>query len=69
MKNFIFCAVLPTGASKVVQTHKFDNFLDLIQFLPDSVLIEIKVISNDNMNNFKIGNKLSRIHSFHSKRL
>ena len=27
MKNFLFCTVLPPGASKVDQTHKFDDFL------------------------------------------
>ena len=29
MINFLFCIVLPAGASKVDQTHKLDNFLDL----------------------------------------
>ena len=69
MKNFIFCTVLPTGASKVVQTHNFDDFLDLTQFWPDRVLIEIKVIRNNNMNNFEWDNKLSRIYSFHAMSL
>ena len=35
MINFIFCTVLLPGASKVDETHKFDDFLNLI------------VISND----------------------
>ena len=26
MINFLFCTVLPPGASKVDQTHKFDDF-------------------------------------------
>ena len=29
MMNFLFCTVLPPGASEVHQTHKFDHFLDL----------------------------------------
>ena len=29
MINFLFCTVLPPRASKVDQTHKFDDFLDL----------------------------------------
>ena len=32
MINFLLYAVLPPGASEVVQTHKFDDFLDLKQF-------------------------------------
>ena len=32
MKNFLFFSVLLPGASKVDQTHKFDDFLDLTQF-------------------------------------
>ena len=31
MMNFLFCTVLPMGAFKVDQTHKFDDFLDLTQ--------------------------------------
>ena len=47
MMNFLFCTVLPLGAFKVDQTHKFDNFLNLIQLFPMtlySVLVEIKVV-------------------------
>ena len=41
----------------------------LIYIWPDSVLIEIKVVRNYIMNNFKHYDQLSRIHSFHSKSL
>ena len=34
MINFLFCTVLPTGASKVDQPDKFDDFLNLIQLFP-----------------------------------
>ena len=47
--NFLFCTVLPPRASKVDQTHKFDDFLDLTQFFqiwPDSVLIEMNDVNN-----------------------
>ena len=48
MMNFLFCTVLPPGASKVDQTHKFDNFLDLTVHsnLPDSVLSEMNDVNN-----------------------
>ena len=55
MINFLFCTVLPPGASKVDQTYKFDYFLDLTQFFhiwPDSALIEMKVVNNIIYNNF-----------------
>ena len=32
MINFIFCIVLPPGASEFYQTNKFEDFLDLTQF-------------------------------------
>ena len=63
MINFLFCTVLPLGASKVDQTHKFDDFLNLIQLFsmtPYSVLIEIKVVRNYVINNFKLHDQLSR---------
>ena len=44
MINFLFCTVLPMEASKIDQTHKFDDFKNLIQLYlmkPYSVLIEI----------------------------
>ena len=50
MINLLFFMVHPTGASKVDQTHKLDDFLDLIQFCqisPDSVLIGMKIVKND----------------------
>ena len=51
MINFLFCTVLPPGASKVDQTHKFDDFLDFTQYLQirqDSVLIKIEVVRTIN---------------------
>ena len=30
--NFLFCTVLPPGASEVNKTHKLDDFIDLTQF-------------------------------------
>ena len=61
MINFLICTVLPSGASIVDQTHKFDDFLNLIQLFPItpySVLVEIKVVRNYVMNNFKLHDKL-----------
>ena len=55
MINFLFCTVLPMGASKVDQTHKFYDFKNLIQLFlmtPHSVLIEIEVVRNYVINNF-----------------
>ena len=73
MINFTFCTVLLTGTSKVVQTQKFDDqdsrssaiYLNLTR----QCFNRNKSVRNDVMNNFKIRNKLSRIHSFHSKSL
>ena len=56
MINFLFGTVLPIGASKVYQTHKFDDFKNLIQLFlmtPYSVLIEIEVVRNYVINNFR----------------
>ena len=72
MMNFLFCPVLPPAASNVDQTHKFDDFLNPIQLFPItlySVLVEMKVVRNYIMKNFKLHDQLSRIHSFHSKSL
>ena len=72
MINFLFCTVLPLGASKVDQTHKFDDFLNMIQlFLMTAyrVLVEIKVVRSYVVNNFEPNNQLSRLDSFHSKSL
>ena len=72
MINFLFCTVLPMGASKVDQTHKFYDFKNLIQLLlmtPYSVLVEIKVVGNYVINNFKHNDKPFKINSFHSKSL
>jgi len=45
-----------TTLRQTLKTDKFDDFLDLAQFLkiwPDSVLIELKVVRNNAMNNFE----------------
>ena len=72
MINFLFSTVLPPGASKVDQTHKFNNFLNLTQFFQiwsDSVLIEINDVENDNINNFEHHDQLPRVHCFLSRSL
>ena len=72
MINFIFCILPPTVASKVVQTHKFDDLLDLAQFFqiwPDSVLIEINDVNNVIYNNFNKHNQLPKMHRFLSRSL
>ena len=72
MIYFLFCTVLPTGTSKVDQTHKFDDFLDLTQFFQirqESVFIKLNYVNIDVINNFELREELSRIHSFHSMSL
>ena len=59
--NFLFCTVLPIGASKVYQTHKFEDFKNLIQLFlmtPYNVLIEIEVVRNYILNNLYLVDKL-----------
>ena len=49
MINFLFCTVLPPEASKVDQTRKFDDFLNLTQLfpiIPYSVLVEMNDVNN-----------------------
>ena len=58
--------------SKVDQTRKFDDFLDLIQFFqiwPDSVLIEINDIINVIYKNFVIHDQLLKMHRFLTRSL
>ena len=67
MIKFLFCTVLPPGASKVDQTHKFDYILDLIQFFkisPNSVLIEMNDINNVIWNNLEYHDQLPKVHRF-----
>ena len=45
------------------------NLIQLFPMTLYSVLVEMKVVSNDVMNNFELHNQLSRIHSFLSKSL
>ena len=55
MKNFLSCTVLPPGASKVDQTRKFDDFLNLTQLFsmtPYSVLVRMNDVNNVIYNNF-----------------
>ena len=57
MINFLFCTVLPPGASKFDQTHIFDDILDLTQFFyiwSESVLIEMNDVNNVIYNNFYV---------------
>ena len=69
MKNILFCNLFPPGASRVDQTHKFDDFLDLTQFFhiqSDSVLIEIKFVGNYILNNLYLHDKLPILHCYPS---
>ena len=72
MINFLFCTVPPPGASKVDQTDKFDDFLNLIHLFPMtpySVFVEIKLVRNYVINNFNFVDQFCRIHSLHTKSL
>ena len=72
MINFLFCIVLPPGASKDDQTHKFDDCLDHAQFFqiwPDSVLIRVNDVNNVIYNNFEYYDKLPKIYRFPSRSL
>ena len=72
MINFLFCTVLPREASKVNQTHKFDDFLNLIQLFPMtqySVLIEINNVNNVIYNNFVTHDQLPKMHCFLTRSL
>ena len=72
MINFIFCTVLPMGASKVDQTHKFDDFKNLMQLFlmtPYSVSIGIEVVRNYVINNFEFNDQLLNMHRFLTRSL
>ena len=67
MINFKFCTILPTGASKVVQTHIFHDFLDLTQFFhiwQNSVFIEVIDVNNVIYINFKYHDQLLKMRRF-----
>ena len=49
------------GASKVDQTHKFDDFLDLTQFFQ---ICERDYVNDVIYNNFKEHDQLMKMHSF-----
>jgi len=70
--NFLFCTVLPPGASKVDQTHKFYDFLNLIQLFtmtPLSVLVGLNDVNNVIYNNFEYHDQLLKMHHFLTRRL
>ena len=70
MINFLFCTILPPGASKVDKTYKFDDFLDLPQFFqiwPESVLIQMNDINNVIDNTLEYGDQLPKMHHFLSR--
>ena len=72
MINFIFCTVLPMGASKVYQTRKFVDFQNLIQLFlikAYSVLIEIEVVRSYVINNFDYHDQLLNMHRFLTRSL
>ena len=67
MINFLFWTVLPPGASKVDQTHKFDDFLNLTQLFPitpDRVFVERNDVNNVICNNFVSHDQLPKMHRF-----
>jgi len=45
------------------------NLIQLVPITPYTVLVEIKVVRNNVINNFELHDQLPRIHSFHSKSL
>ena len=68
MINFLGCIVLPPGDAKIFQIQKIQR-LQLFSMTLYIVLVEIKVVRNYVINNFKLHDQLSKIHSFHSKSL
>ena len=72
MINFLFCTVLLPRASKVDQTHKFDDFLNLIQLFPMTpygVLVEMNDVNNFIYNNFVSHDQLLKMHRFLTRSL
>ena len=72
MMNFLFCTVLPPGASKVCQTHKFDDFFNLMYLFPMtpySVVIEMNDVNSVIYNYFEYHYQLPKMHCFLSGRL
>ena len=66
MINFLFSTVLSPGASKVCQTYKFDDFLNLTQLFPMtsySVLVEKNDVNNV-IYNFLSHDQLLKMHHF-----
>ena len=67
MINFLFCTVLPPRAFKFYRTHKFDDFLNLIQLFPItpySVLFEKNDVNNVIYNIFEEHDQLPKMHRF-----
>ena len=72
MLNFLLCTVLPPGASKVDQTHKFDDFLGLTQLFQiwsHSILMEFNDVNNVIYYNFECNYQLLKVHCFLSRSL
>ena len=64
MINFLFYTVLPPGASKVDQTHKFDDFLNVINLFSItlySVLVGMNNVENVIYSNFEYDNQLLKM--------
>ena len=72
MKNFLFCTVLPSGASKVDLTRKFGDFSNLTQLFsmtPYSVLVRMIDVDNVNYNNCVSHDQLLKMHRFLTRSL
>ena len=72
MIYFLFCTVFPPGASKVDQTHKFDDLLNLTQLFlmkPYSVLVGMNNVNNIIYNNFVFHDQLLNMHRFLTRSL
>ena len=68
MINLPGCIVLSPGVAKIFQIRKIQR-LQLFPMTPYIVLIEIKVVRNYLINNFKLHDQVTMIQSFHSKSL
>ena len=64
----MYLFVLELSMTKVEQTHKFYDFLNLTQFFqiwPDSVLIEINDVNNFIYNYFEYHDQHLKMYHFH----
>ena len=62
MINFLLCTILPTGAPKVYQIHKWQCTLY-------SVLVEMKDVDNVIYNNFEYHEQLLKMYRFLTRSL